>query len=61
MKHSKQGRTFKGYVALEREGGPVIWGTLRPDAAETRRIFMQWNPMITPIIKPVRMSIDREI
>lgn len=29
-------RTFKGYVALERSGGPIIWGTLRPDAAECR-------------------------
>lgn len=51
-------RTFKGYVALERSGGPIIWGTLRPDPAETRRQFERWNPLQTPIIIPVRLSFD---
>lgn len=38
-RRSKFPRTFKGYVALERSGGPIIWGTLRPDPAECRKQF----------------------
>lgn len=52
-------REFKGYVALERIGGPIIWGTLRPDAAEARKQFLHWNPTQTPVIVPVRLSLDR--
>ncbi len=52
-------RTFKGYVALERSGGPIIWGTLRPDAAEARATFERHNPMVTPVIRRVRISLDR--
>lgn len=37
-------RTFKGYAALERVGGPIIWGTLRPDAAEARKQFLHLEP-----------------
>ena len=51
-------RTFKGFVALEREGGPIIWGTLRPDAAECRAMFERWNPGLVPVIRPVRLSLD---
>lgn len=53
-------RTFKGYVALERQGGAIIWGTLRPDAAEARRQFERWNPLQTPVIIPVRLSMGRD-
>lgn len=49
-------RTFKGFAALERTGGPVIWGTLRPSEAETRAIFAKWNPLQTPVIVPIRLS-----
>ena len=52
-------RTFKGYAALERVGGPIIWGTLRPDAADTRAAFLHWNPTQTPVIVPVRLSFER--
>ena len=52
-------RTFKGYAALERVGGPIIWGTLRPDAAEARKQFLHWNPTQTPVIVPVRLSLER--
>lgn len=52
-------RTFKGYAALERVGGPIIWGTLRPDAAEARTVFMRWNPTQTPVIVPVRLMLGR--
>ena len=51
-------RTFKGYVALERSGGPIIWGTLRPDPAETRKLFERWNPTQSPVIISVRLSLD---
>ena len=51
-------RTFKGFVALEREGGPIIWGTLRPDAAACRAMFERWNPGLVPVIRPVRLSLD---
>lgn len=57
-KRSNQPRTFKGYVALERQGGPIIWGTLRPDAAEARAIFQRWNPGLVPVIVPIRMTLD---
>lgn len=50
-------RTFKGYVALERSGGPIIWGTLRPDAAECRKQFERWNPGMVPIIRAVRLAV----
>lgn len=52
-------REFKGYVALERVGGPIIWGTLRPDAAEARKQFLHWNPGVVPVIVPVRLSFER--
>lgn len=52
-------RTFKGYVALERSGGPILWGTLRPDPVETRRLFERWNPMLTPVIVRVRLSFGK--
>ncbi len=51
-------RTFKGFVALEREGGPIIWGTLRPDAAACRAMFERWNPGLVPVIRRVRLSLD---
>lgn len=54
-------RAFKGYVALERIGGPIIWGTLRPDAAEARAQFLRWNPTQTPIIRPVRLSMPDDL
>lgn len=57
-KANKHPRQFKGYVALERQGGPIIWGTLRPDAAEARAIFQKWNPGLVPVIQPVRLSLD---
>ena len=34
-----QPRAFKGFVALERAGGAMIWGTLRPTAAEAEEVF----------------------
>lgn len=57
-RRSKFPRTFKGYVALERSGGPIIWGTLRPDPAECRKQFERWNPGLIPVIRPVRLSLD---
>lgn len=54
-------RTFKGFVALERVGGPIIWGTLRPDAAEARAQFLRWNPTQTPIIRAVRLSMPDDL
>ena len=58
-RNSRFPRTFKGYVALERQGGPIIWGTLRPDAADTRAAFLRWNPTQTPVIVPVRLMLGR--
>lgn len=52
-------RTFKGYVALEREGGPIIWGTLRPDAAACRAMFERWNPGQAPVIRRIRLQLDQ--
>lgn len=55
---SKSDRTFKGFVALERSGGPILWGTLRPSAEEARAQFMRWNPLQAPVIMAVRLSLD---
>lgn len=52
-----RGRTFRGFAALERDGGPIIWGTLRPTAAEARRQFLRWNPQQEPIIQPVTLTL----
>jgi hypothetical protein len=52
-------RTFKGFVALERNGGPIIWGTLRPDAAACRAMFERWNPGMVPVIRRVRLHLDQ--
>lgn len=51
-------RTFKGYVALQREGGPIIWGSLNRDAAATRQFFLHHNPTQTPVIRAVRITFD---
>lgn len=51
-------RTFKGFAALERSGGPILWGTLRPSAEEARAQFERWNPMQSPVIVAVRLSLD---
>lgn len=53
-------RLFKGYVAQERQDGPIIWGTLRPDAAECRKQFERWNPGVAPVIRAVRLSVDAQ-
>lgn len=51
-------RTFKGFVALQRVGGPIIWGSLRPDAADCRQFFQNHNPMQPPVIRAVRITFD---
>lgn len=56
-----RGRTFRGFAALERDGGPIIWGTLRPTAAEAEAVFKRWNPLQEPVIQPVTISLPREI
>ena len=55
---NNQHRTFKGFVALERTGGAILWGTLRPNAAEARQQFQKWNPTQTPVIVPIRLTLD---
>ena len=55
---SKSVRTFKGFVALERSGGPILWGTLRPSAEEARAQFMRWNPLQAPVIVDVRLTVS---
>ena len=57
-KPTPQLRAFRGFVALERAGGAMIWGTLRPTAAEAEAVFKKWNPMQTPTIVKVRISMD---
>jgi hypothetical protein len=49
-------RRFKGFVALERPDGPLLWGTFRPTESEARRQFEQWNPMREPVIVQVNIS-----
>lgn len=51
-------RTFKGYVALQRPGGAIIWGSLNRDAAACRQYFINHNPMQTPVIRAVRITFD---
>lgn len=51
-------RTFKGFVALQHPGGPIIWGSLRPSAADCRQFFQNHNPMQTPVIRAVRITFD---
>jgi len=53
-----QPRAFRGFVALERAGGAMIWGTLRPTAAEAEAVFKKWNPMQKPTIAKVRLSME---
>lgn len=55
---NSQGRTFRGFAALERVGGAMIWGTLRPSAAEAEALFRRWNPLQEPVIVPVRLSFE---
>lgn len=54
-------RTFRGFVALEREGGPMIWGTLRPSAAEAEATFRKWNPQQEPVIAPVTVTLPGRV
>lgn len=56
-----QPRAFRGFVALERAGGALIWGTLRPTAEEAEAVFRKWNPMQEPQIVPVRLTTCPEI
>lgn len=37
-------RKFRGFVALERQDGPLIWGTFRTTRAEARAVYDRWNP-----------------
>lgn len=56
-----QPRAFKGFVALERAGGAMIWGTMRPTAEEAEAVFRKWNPMQEPLIIPIRLTTERQI
>jgi hypothetical protein len=53
-----QPRAFRGFVALERAGGAMLWGTLRPTAAEAEAVFRKWNPMQEPQICAVRLAVE---
>jgi len=53
-----QPRAFRGFVALERAGGAMIWRTLRPTAAEAEAVFRKWNSIQKPTIAKVRFSMD---
>lgn len=53
-----RGRTFRGFAALERDGGPINWGTLRPTAAEAEAVFRRWNPLQEPVICLVSLSVN---
>lgn len=37
-------RKFRGFVALERPAGALIWGSLRPSREEAALIYAKWNP-----------------
>lgn len=58
---NSQGRTFRGFAALERVGGAIIWGTLRPSAAEAEAVFRRWNPLQEPVICRVSLSVGAPI
>jgi hypothetical protein len=36
----------------------MIWGTLRPTAAEAEAVFRKWNPTQKPTIAKVRLSME---
>lgn len=52
---------LKGYVALQWDGGPIIWGSLRPTPDEARKLFLQWNPGLIPVIRRIRLEIDQNL
>lgn len=39
-------RKFRGFAALERPDGALIWGTFRPSEADARAVYERWNPPI---------------
>ena len=53
-------RKFRGYAALERPAGALIWGSLRPSREEAALIYAKWNPGRDqpPHIVAVTMEID---
>lgn len=37
-------RKFRGFAAIERPAGALVWGTLRPSREEAAAIYAKWNP-----------------
>lgn len=53
-------RRFRGFVAIEREDGPLVWGTFRTTEAEARAAFERWNPAL-PDMPPRGVIVPVEI
>lgn len=48
-------RKFKGFAALERPDGALIWGTFRPSEAATRAAYERNNPPVEGFPAPVQI------
>lgn len=48
-------RRFKGYAAIERPDGALIWGTFRPTEAEARAAYERHNPAVSDHPSPARV------
>jgi hypothetical protein len=55
-------RKFRGFVALERPDGALVWGTFRPTEDAARAAYSRWNPAVgegspRPAVVPVEIAI----
>lgn len=49
-------RKFRGFAALERPDGALVWGTFRPTEAAARAAFERWNPPFDGFPQPVQIA-----
>mgnify|MGYP003375411022 CR=1 FL=1 len=48
-------RKFRGFVALERTDGALVWGTFRPTEEQARAVFDKWNPPVSGLAHPAHV------
>ena len=61
---SSRTRRFRGFAALDRPDGALIWGTFRPTEAEARAAYHRHNPGIEGhpapgVIVPVEINAEK--
>lgn len=51
----KKPRKFRGFAALERPDGALLWGTFRPSEADARAAYDRHNPSVEGFPSPAQI------